>query len=647
MSPNLLTKNFLSLSRASKRLVVLCVDIVLCIVTVWFAFYLRLGEWVGITGSGDFSGTMTLEWRPLLALVPAICISIPIFISAGLYRAIFRYSGLPVLMTLMKAASLYGAIYAFIFTVIGFQGVPRTVGLIQPLLLLLAVGASRVFASFWFGNFYSAQLLRAEFTRVLIYGASSTGRELANALINSNQMKVLGFLEDDPHLVGNALNGKRIYHSSDLPNLIQKLKVTDVLLALPSINRKRRNEIISFVQSYKVHVRTLPNVTDLAKGRVTVSDIHDLDIEDLLGRDAVTPDEGLLRKNIAGKVVMVTGAGGSIGSELCRQIIRQCPATLVLLEQGEFNLYRIHQELSQTLANVDESKIQLIPVLTSVRDEKRMREVVSKWKPQTIYHAAAYKHVPLVESNPIEGIQNNVFGTLVVAKIAIALEVENFILISTDKAVRPTNVMGASKRLAEMILQALANNLELAPLNRRTVFSMVRFGNVLDSSGSVVPKFKDQIQSGGPITLTHPEVTRYFMTIPEAAELVIQASAMANGGEVFLLDMGQPIKIMDLACRMIELSGLTVCDEANPDGDIEIELIGLRPGEKLYEELLIGDSSQETKNPRIMMAHENFVFWPILTNRLDELKMSCDLGDLELIDNLLRQLVSGYKPDCV
>ena len=441
MSTNLISRTVLGLSRTSKRLVVLCIDILLCILTVWLAFYLRLGEWVGVHGSRDISSPAGVEWRPLIALLPAICISIPIFVKAGLYRAIFRYSGLPVLVTLFQATFLYGVLYAALFTIIGFQGVPRTVGLIQPLLLFFAVGSSRLFVSFWFGSALSTKLNRAELTRVLIYGASTTGRELANALISSSQMRVLGFLEDNPQLAGNVLNGKSIYHSSDLPTLVKKLDVTDVLLALPSVNRKRRNEIISFVRSCKVHVRTLPNVTDLASGKVRVSDIHELDIEDLLGRDTVPSNQELLSKNISNKVVLVTGAGGSIGSELCRQIIRQHPATIILLEQGEFNLYRLQEELMQTLANLGEASITLIPVLTSVRDENRMREVFTKFKPQTIYHTAAYKHVPLVESNPIEGILNNVFGTFIAAKIALEQSVENFTLVSTDKAVRPTNDM--------------------------------------------------------------------------------------------------------------------------------------------------------------------------------------------------------------
>jgi FlaA1/EpsC-like NDP-sugar epimerase len=636
-----LSNAILDLSRNTKRLIVLFADIALCAMSVWFAFYLRLGEWVPISDA---------DWRPLFAFFLSVVLAIPIFLSAGLYRTIFRYSGLPVLMTLIRAAGIYGLAYAIVFTIIGFQGVPRTIGLIQPLLLLLAVGGSRVFASFLLGGAYRARLELTHASRTLIYGAGATGRQLANALANNPQLRVYGFLDDDPQLIGNSLNGKFIYPAQDLPSLISKFGITDVLLALPSTNRSRRNEIIGFIRSCKVHVRTLPSVADLAKGKVTVSDIHELDIEDLLGRDAVPPNDSLMRKHISNKVVLVTGAGGSIGSELCRQILRLNPSAIVLLEQGEFNLYRIHQELAQLLEIREQHAIHLIPVLASVRDEAVVRKAVKHHRPQTIYHAAAYKHVPLVEENPFEGIWNNVFGTLVIASIAAECAVESFTLISTDKAVRPTNVMGASKRLAEMVLQAMAQAQIGAAIQGYsekqlpTLFSMVRFGNVLDSSGSVVPKFKEQIALGGPITLTHPDVTRYFMTIPEAAQLVIQASAMAKGGEVFLLDMGEPIKILDLATRMIELSGLTVCNSANPKGDIEIAITGLRPGEKLYEELLIADNPLKTDNPRIMMAREDYLPLPALREKLNALFSACEAQNAEAMKALLEELVAGYMP---
>ncbi|MDP2108335.1 MAG: nucleoside-diphosphate sugar epimerase/dehydratase, partial [Rhodocyclaceae bacterium] len=417
------------------------------------------------------------------------------------------------------------------------------------------------------------------------------------------------------------------------------LPVRDVLLAIPSASRQRRNEILQQLLRSHVAVRTLPGLSDLAQGRVHVSDLHELDIDDLLGRDAVVPDSALLEKNIRGKVVLVTGAGGSIGSELCRQILASGPRALLLVEQSEFALYQIHQELQGTLP----AGAELIPLLGSVCDERRMRGIMTTWRPDTIYHAAAYKHVPLVEHNPAEGIRNNVFGTLTTARVAQELGVADFVLISTDKAVRPTNVMGASKRLAEMILQALANQ------TAGTQFTMVRFGNVLGSSGSVVPKFRQQIRDGGPITLTDPEVTRFFMTIPEAAQLVIQAAAMAGlanaGGAVFVLDMGKSVRIGDLARRMVELSGLSVRDDDNPEGDIEIQVTGLRPGEKLYEELLIGENPQPTAHPRIMQAHEDFLPRQVLEEKLASLESSLDANDVPAIRRLLEDVVSGYRPD--
>lgn len=613
----------LSLPRVAKRLVVLLVDASLCIFTVWFAFYLRLGEFVNLSGPA------------FAAAISSIAIALPVFIISGLYRAIFRYSGWPALMTVNKAAAVYGLIYAALFTAIGFQGVPRTVGLIQPILLVFAVGGSRALARFWLGGIYQSQLKLADLPKVLIYGAGSAGRQLAAAMNNSHEMRVVGFLDDDDRLHGHVLNGQPIFSPADLPSLVVSLKVSDVLLALPSMNRKRRIEILEQIRIAHVSVRTLPSVTELAQGKVTTSDLRDLDIDDLLGRESVAPNHILLGKNITDKVVLVSGAGGSIGSELCRQIMQLAPKELLLIEQSEFALYEIHQELHLKIEN---TAIRLVPLLASVRDAERMREIMSTWKPDTVYHAAAYKHVPLVEHNPAEGVKNNVMGTLTIARAAAEHQVADFVLISTDKAVRPTNIMGASKRLAEMVLQGLAGNAS------STKFTMVRFGNVLGSSGSVVPKFRQQIRDGGPITLTHADVTRYFMTIPEAAQLVIQAGAMAKGGDVFVLDMGEPVKIMDLARRIIELSGLTVRDDANPDGDIEIEVTGLRPGEKLYEELLIGDNPQPTSHPRIMKAREDCLPWSELEQKLQALQMALDVNDVGVVRAMLQQLVSGYQP---
>lgn len=613
----------LALPRTAKRIVVLSVDLGLCVLTVWLAYYLRLGEFVSLSGNA------------LFAVVASIGVALPIFIVSGLYRAIFRYSGWPALLAVARAVGIYGLLYASIFTAIGITAVPRTIGIIQPILLLLFVGASRALARVWLGDQYQSILKHASRPKVLIYGAGRTGRQLAAAMANSHEMQVVGFLDDDDRLHGHVLNGQPIYNPVDLFNLVSALAISDVLLAMPSIGRKRRNEILSQIRNAHVSVRTLPSVTDLAQGKVSISDLRELDIDDLLGREPVTPNHILLAKNIVSKVVLVTGAGGSIGSELCRQILAVAPATLLLIEQSEFALYAIHQELEEKLAG---GVTILVPLLASVQDDDRMREIMSTWHPDTLYHAAAYKHVPLVEHNPAEGIKNNLLGTWCTAQAAAENGVADFVLISTDKAVRPTNIMGASKRLAEMALQAMAAT------NPGTKFTMVRFGNVLGSSGSVVPKFRQQLRDGGPITLTHPEITRYFMTIPEAAQLVIQAGSMAKGGDVFVLDMGQSVKIMDLARRMIELSGLTVKDDENPDGDIEIKITGLRPGEKLYEELLIGDNPKPTSHPRIMKAHEDFIGWIDLEPKLNALKIALNVNDVSLIRLMMEQLVSGYTP---
>jgi len=625
---NRLAVPILVMPRSAKRLIVLSVDASLCMLTVWLAYYLRLGEWIKFYGDP--------LWQPWSAAIAALAFALPMFIVHGLYRAIFRYSGLSALMTVCKAVAIYGLLFGTVFTVIGVPGVPRTIGLIQPILLLIFVGASRLLARFWLGGMYQNQLRLANLPKVLIYGAGNAGRQLAAAMSNSHEMRVVGFLDDDDRLHGHVLNGISIYPPTDLPALVNTLEVSTVLLAIPSISRHRRNEMIEGMLKAHVQVRTLPAVSELAQGIVSTSDLRELDIDDLLGREPVSPNHILLGKNILGKVVLITGAGGSIGSELCRQILTVAPTTLLLVDQSEFALYEIHQELQDKLGSSDD--ILLVPLLASVRDAARMREIMAAWKPDTVYHAAAYKHVPLVEHNPVEGIRNNTLGTLITAQVAAEASVKDFVLISTDKAVRPTNIMGASKRLAEMTLQALS---EVTPNTR---FAIVRFGNVLGSSGSVVPKFRRQIRDGGPITLTHAEITRYFMTIPEAAQLVIQAGAMAKGGDVFVLDMGDPVKIHDLATRMIELSGLTLRNGKNPDGDIEIEITGLRPGEKLFEELLIGNDPRPTSHPRIMKAHEEFLAWSQLTTELVNLESALDANNTEDIKEMLVRLVSGYEP---
>jgi FlaA1/EpsC-like NDP-sugar epimerase len=466
-------------------------------------------------------------------------------------------------------------------------------------------------------------------------------------------------VDDDDRLHGHNLNGLNIYSPHELAQVVHSKQVTQIFLAIPSVSQRRRNEVINGLLPLRVQVRTLPGLADLASGRVTVSDLRELNIEDLLGREPVVPNPLMLAKNITGKVVMVTGAGGSIGSELCRQIIKAKPTCLLLVELSEFALYEIHRELEASvlemaLLNSEESlnsmpvvAPKLVPLLANVRDSQRIAEILRTWRPSTVYHAAAYKHVPLVEHNPAEGVKNNMQGTLVTATQAALHGVSDFVLVSTDKAVRPTNIMGATKRLAEMVLQAkpASQALKFGELPTKTRFSMVRFGNVLGSSGSVVPLFRKQIADGGPITLTDERMTRYFMTIPEAAQLVIQAAAMATGGDVFVLDMGQPVKISDLAKRRVELSGLTVLDESNPVGDIEIQVTGLRPGEKLYEELLIGDNPLPTSHPRIMKAHEEFLTWHELESKLNILNIALDSNNVPVIRTLLKELVPGYQPE--
>ena len=626
-----LAASTLAIPRLAKRFIALTIDLSLCILTVWLAYYLRLGEFIGFTGQSDWA--QGAVWASLAS----IGLAIPIFIVSGLYRAIFRYSGWPALITVACAVAIYGLMYASIFTSIGIENVPRTIGIIQPILLLLFVGASRVFVRVWLGDQYKSILKRSSRPKVLIYGAGSNGRQLVAAMANHHEIDVIGFLDDDDRLQGHILNGLPIYNPADLTNLVSSLSISNVLLALPNVTRKRRNDILNLIRMARVSVRTLPSMTDLAEGKVSIADVRELDVDDLLGREPVMPNHILLAKNVHKKVVMVTGAGGSIGSELCRQIVMIGSAKLLLIEQSEFALYTINKELEEKHKNME---FTLVPLLASAQDADRMREIISTWRPDTIYHAAAYKHVPLVEHNPAAGIKNNLLGTLYTAQAAAENGVTDFVLISTDKAVRPTNVMGASKRLAEMALQALAADVKYAA----TKFSMVRFGNVLDSSGSVVPKFRQQIRDGESISLTHPEVTRYFMTIPEAAQLVIQAGAMAKGGDVFMLEMGQPVKIMDLARRMIELSGLIVRDEQNPDGDVEIEITGLRPGEKLYEELLIGDNLHSTLHPRIMRAQEEFISWSEFEHKLKSLEIALNVNDVGVIRLMLQQLVTGYLP---
>jgi FlaA1/EpsC-like NDP-sugar epimerase len=609
--------------RLQKQLSVISLDVGLALLSTWLAFSLRLDTLHWPTGAQ--------WWVYLLAPVLAV----PIFVRLGLYRAIFRYTGLAALMAIAKAVALYAVLLFGILLWQHWLGVPRSIGVLQPIIFLLVIGGSRALVRFWLVGIGRSRV--ASEGRLLIYGAGQAGVQTASAIANAHQFVLIGFVDDDPAKVGRSINGILVFAPDRITELVQKKGVTDILLAMPSAARQRRNEIIASLGTLPVHVRTLPSMSDLASGRVTVRNFNELDVEDLLGRDPVVAVPQLLARSTAGQVVLVTGAGGSIGSELCRQILAERPGQLLLLDHSEFGLYSIHQEL-RALSQAQGLGVELVPLLGSVSHPRRLAEICSLYRPAWVYHAAAYKHVPIVESNPGEGIANNVFGTLNMARAAIEAGVANFVLVSTDKAVRPTNVMGASKRMAELVLQALADFQDGAG----TRFTMVRFGNVLGSSGSVVPLFRSQLASGGPLTVTHPEVTRYFMTIPEAAQLVLHAGAMATGGEVFVLDMGQPVRIMDLARRMVELSGLRVRDEAHPEGDIEITITGLRPGEKLYEELLIGDDPSRTAHPRIMKAHEEFLAWADLRIQLEALRDAVDNGDVAGIKDVLKTCVHGY-----
>ncbi len=614
----------LEFPRPLKVTIAILIDMASCIMCTWAAFYLRTGEKISL-----------LEPSVLKVSGASMLLAFPLFLLAGFYKTIFRYAGWATMMRLVQTLAIYGIFFAILITFIGLFDIPRTVGVLQPILLILVVGFTRSMTRFCLGGIDRKSHRSGQKIRALIYGAGIGGRQLAAALLSSPDFRIKGFVDDDERLHGHSVDGLHIYNPKALEKLIKRLKISEIFLAVPSIDRGRRNQILKDMQRFQVAVKTLPGVHELAKGTVSLSDIRELDIDDLLGREPVAPYDHLMKFTTTGKTVMITGAGGSIGSELARQALFMDPQTLLLVENSEFSLYKIHEEIEELAKN---KNIKIVPILANACDKEQMGRIFKEWHPQTVFHAAAYKHVPIVENNPVTGILNNVWGTLNTAQIASRYHVQHFVLISTDKAVRPTNVMGASKRIAELILQAFAAN------STKTIFSMVRFGNVLGSSGSVVPRFRQQIKDGGPITLTHPEIIRYFMTISEAAQLVIQASAISRGGEVFVLDMGEPVKIKDLAERMVELSGLTLKNEDNPDGDIGIEIIGLRPGEKLYEELLIGDNPLPTDHPRIMKAQDSYIPWGELKDRLMEFRHVLTENDIGKVLSLLSSLVPEYSP---
>lgn len=632
----------LDLPRMAKRLIVIALDCYACLFSVWFSFYLRLGEMPSLSNN------------LMIVIATSLGLAMPIFILSGLYRSIFRFSGMLTMITMTRAILIYGLLFSAIFTLFGVEGIPRTIGLIQPIVVLLLIGATRAYARIYIGAINQVKAKKSLLPIVLIYGAGSAGRLFASAMVNSKEMSIAGFLDDDEKLHGNMLNGLFIFNPTNLDMLIKKRGINHVLLAIPSASRSRRSQIIDFLSIKKLVVRSLPSLSDIATGKVGHNYSRELEIDDLLCREQINANLVLLNRNTQNQTVLVTGAGGSIGSELCRQLVENMPRQLLLIENSEYALYKINQEIQSIIKNHRFSTPQrpeVIPLIASVCDEFRMNEIFQTWRPHIIYHAAAYKHVPIVEHNPAEGVRNNVWGAKVCAEAAIRNGVRNFVLISTDKAVRPTNIMGASKRLAEMIIQALyetecATKFSTYKINNiATCFSMVRFGNVLDSSGSVVPLFRSQIKNGGPITLTHPEVTRYFMTIQEAAQLVIQSGSMGIGGGVLVLDMGKPVRIFDLARRMVELSGLSLKTDENINGDIEIKVTGLRPGEKLFEELLIGDNPKSTLHPRILTAQEKFIPWNKLQDELELMDKALRVNNIPLIISILQKLVTGYQPN--
>lgn len=609
---------FLELSRAQKRGVSIAID----------TFFLSIAFVLSYVAR--FESFEPLFERELWVLYSLLLpISLLGFIKLGLYRAVLRYINIQALWSV-----LFGCVFSVcVFIALAFLlhvQVPRSVPFIYMMLALLCVGGSRLFIRSLIGvhNIYKKEA-------VVIYGAGSAGMQLATALNQGPEYYVTAFIDDDVQKQNHTIQGVKVYSPALLESLVNKKVINSVLLALPSTSRVRRKEILANLEHFPVRVMTIPGMADIVEGNASLDQVKEVAVEDLLGRDPVAPRGELMASNISDKVVMVTGAGGSIGSELCRQIIKQKPSKLILFEISEYSLYAIDKELN---TNVDNSA-EIIPIMGSIQKYELLESVMKAYHVETIYHAAAYKHVPLVEHNVIEGVQNNVFGTLNTASAAIDAKVETFVLISTDKAVRPTNVMGTTKRMAELVLQALSKE------QSTTRFSMVRFGNVLGSSGSVVPLFRRQIAEGGPITLTHMDITRYFMTIPEASQLVIQAGAMGKGGDVFVLDMGESVKIYDLAVKMIHLSGYEIKDNNHPSGDIEIKCTGLRPGEKLYEELLIGDNVYGTDHERIMTAKEVMLEWEQLEILLDRLTDACQILDHETIRHvLLKEAPTGFNP---
>ncbi|MEI8654099.1 nucleoside-diphosphate sugar epimerase/dehydratase [Pseudoalteromonas sp. Hal273] len=613
-------KFLVNLPRPQKRVVSLFVDSIFIIVAFWLAFLLRLDSTAVLKNNHT--------WILLAAVLPLSLLS---FVKLGLYRAVLRYMNMQAMWAIIAGVML-STVYLTVLSFFLSAPVPRTVPFIYASFCILFVGGARLAVRAVVG-----QITMRRKEGVIIYGAGSAGRQLATALANGPEYSPVAFIDDDPKKHLSLIQGVCVHPPSQISEIAKQKCVNKILLALPSVSRSRRKEVLNAIEKFKLQVMTIPGMADIVSGTTNLDEVKNVEIDDLLGRDSVQPRQDLMSANIENKIVMVTGAGGSIGSELCRQIIKNNPTKIVLFELSEFALYAIEKELSE-YRTTNGLNIEVIPILGSIQNKKLVESTFSTFKVKTVYHAAAYKHVPLVEHNVVEGVRNNIYGTYNVATAAINAKVDTFVLISTDKAVRPTNIMGTTKRMAELVLQGLSN------IQSSTRFTMVRFGNVLGSSGSVVPLFRKQIKAGGPITLTHQDITRYFMTIPEAAQLVIQAGAMGVGSDVFVLDMGEPVKIKDLATKMVHLSGLEVKHEKRPNGDIEIKCTGLRPGEKLFEELLIGDNVIGTDHPRILSAQEIKMPWHELEPFLGKLKAACDDSDHILIRKLLLQAPTAFAP---
>ena len=618
-----MVQTLLQFPRRLKQAIIMMFDAIASTGCLFASFIIHFGY--GYYPTGNIDLLVVIFLAPLIAILT--------FKGFGVYRDVIRYVEFKSLWVTSQAITFYTFLLGLIVFMSVVDFIPASVILINWLLLMIIIISSRLFARWLLSRFNSKQKTFNS-TNVLIYGAGSAGRQLSTALSESSEFNLIAFIDDSNELINKSILGVEVFSNEDIGSLIDRKKIKEVLLAMPSITNNCRKQIINHLQSYPVTVRSLPSLSQLVSGRVTVNDLLEIDISDLLGRERVKPNKNLLKVNIFKKVVLVTGAGGSIGSELCRQMLLLRPKIIIIYDISESSLYQIEQEMK----GLNNFNIEIFALIGSVADKDRMIDICKSFSVQTIYHAAAYKHVPLVENNPTQGVLNNLIGTLLLAEAAIISSVETFVLISTDKAVRPTNIMGATKRAAELTLQALSK------LPHNTCFTMVRFGNVLDSSGSVIPLFKKQIKAGGPVTVTHPDIVRYFMTIPEAVELVIQAGAIATGGEIFVLDMGKPVKIYDLAVKMIKLSGLELLDENNPKGDIKIQFTELRPGEKLYEELLVGGKSIVTENKLIMRAEEDMISWDKLEPMLNELKEASTYWGGEEIYKLLKKLIPEFNP---